>query len=341
MQLSTHRKWDPFFHRLRAYLAIVALITVMLMKMAHAVDALAIGGHEGKMEALVDDAHIIKLFRSGQVSEIRLVDPVESVRASPDGSLLLLFDSKDDLNSNGEPTGTRTPLVIITDSSGRELFRRDNVFRAACAPDGARVALIYGTYNEDLGFDPRGVSVYDVRSGNESKILCTGRNIAWRKDDGKLYIETLSGSRRQIVAYSPDTDSVESTPYKGFEFSDDGKFYLTPDGEGGPPIHVIETATGRAVGVFREDDQAPFETPLRWLAGSSILLTATYKNDAFRYQAVDVVTAERLSVGGSRVVSVDKARRQATVLTKIGLVTVSTGDSPATVGGAINPELDK
>jgi hypothetical protein len=200
-------------------------------------------------------------------------------KLSPGGVIEVIYETRKSIGRDPEisPNGEYVSIVETSEWGGNDLSRKipprnnlvicdtggailceigDDVRELSWSPDGERIACLTGSYNEDVGFNPTGIFIYNLTSKDKMPIeipianpaieWCKepGYQICWARHDSNIYIKRAESCGGNYM-YDVKTGQTRQVPYKGIYFSPDGEFYLDVDPENGN--FVYETTSNREI----------------------------------------------------------------------------------------------
>jgi Tol biopolymer transport system component len=200
------------------------------------------------------------------------------IKHHPDGSRAVIFETKKSIGRGLEISPSRKYVAIvetsegvikganygisprnnlvICDTAGVVLFSiDDDVRKLSWSPDGHKIVYITGSYYEGgIGFRADGLYVVDLLDGIRKPItkdfqhdsikdyLGQGYDVNWSPHDSNVYVREFESCGGNYM-YDTKTGKTRQVPYKGINFSPNGKYYLEVNSE--DDNRVYETATNR------------------------------------------------------------------------------------------------
>lgn len=118
-------------------------------------------------------------------------------------------------------------FIRVVSRNGSLLHTLEDGMRYTWSPDGNKIAFItFDIKDADLTYRyPTGLWIFDTMSGEKKKVAASARRIKWAEFDNNLYFTQYSAA---VLRYNTERAMVESTVYRGIDFSPDGKYYFVP-----------------------------------------------------------------------------------------------------------------
>ena len=222
-----------------------------------------------------------------------------------------------------EPSAVRANKVAlhVSDATGSPIVNRLEPVRDF-KWDSSGTLLAYCTGDADGSIDDfrmNGTWVLDTRSGKSTKVLETGRHVAWADFDGNLYIRDVPPSvagQPRTWRYDPRTGSVVEVPYKGIHFSPSGLYYFEKKSPNYGRFDLFESSSGRSLLASSTLLKGLVPEPVGWMPdGDVLILQSWYYGEPGTSQPVahtmlyDARSGQVVDLGEIAVLGFDRSRR--------------------------------
>lgn len=136
-------------------------------------------------------------------------------------------------------------ILVNAKGEKKTLTLPNDIMESVWSPQADKIAYIRGKSvippeEREHKFPEKGIWIYDISTHTKTKISdIVGYDLAWPAIDNNLYINTVQWEPSSgIYRYNFKTEKVELTPYKGLNFSPNGKYYSTASYEA--PSHFYQ-----------------------------------------------------------------------------------------------------
>ncbi len=170
-------------------------------------------------------------------------------RLSPKGNYVSFFGTSD-LNEKlfKESVGWSKALKLLLFRTNGEYLRAFDIPVASYqwAPDEKSIVYLTSSGYREMKNDlVTGAWILSIEDGKEKQISDCQCAVRWASFDGNIYLRTED--YRAVFKYDPHSLTLEETKYKDIEFSQSGKYYMSPGGGEGGVFRLYITRTNEDI----------------------------------------------------------------------------------------------